>query len=240
MSTFRFKKFDVINERSPMKVNTDGVLLGAWAGVRREDARVLDAGTGTGVIALMAAQRLEEQGSQAHVTGIDIDSASAEEAAANFAASPWADRLQSECIALQDFRSCEDWDLIVSNPPFFDNSLQAPDSRRNVSRHTGVGGSLSYRDLCAFASERLASGGRLAMVLPADQERIVLRTAASFGLYPARITRVRTTPSKCPARMLLELTQARGSIEETCLTIQDGGTYTSDYLALTREFYLFA
>lgn len=240
MSTFKFKRFDVVNERSPMKVNTDGVLLGAWACVRREDANVLDVGTGTGVIALMAAQRLDDAGSCAFVTGIDIDEASSEEASANFAASPWAERLHAECTPLQTFCDTRKWDLIVSNPPFFDNSLQAPDSRRNISRHTGVEGSLSYRDLCAFASERLAAGGRLAMVLPADQERIVLRTAASFGLFPSRITRVRTTPSKTPARMLLELTRERGEKEETCLAIQDGGTYTSDYLALTREFYLFA
>ena len=150
MSVFRFRRFTVENTESAMKVNTDGVLLGALMTLRAADRNCLDVGTGTGTVALMAAQRLYDAGvSDARITAIDIDGPSAREAAANFAGSPWPDMLSSVHSSLGDFKTCPEcalFDHIFSNPPYYDLSLAAPDSRRNTARHTN---SLSYRELAA-------------------------------------------------------------------------------------------
>ena len=145
-SVFRFKRFEVRNERSSMKVNTDGVLLGAAMGLDVSDRRLLDVGTGTGTIAL---------GAECVIDAIDIDQASAEEAAENFSASPWPDMLRASHISLDGFAAaCGDgFDLIFSNPPYFDGSLKNPDARKSAARHSL---SLSYRELIAFAADRLA------------------------------------------------------------------------------------
>ena len=216
MSTFHFKHFDVRNDLSTMKVNTDGVLLGAAVPLSGDETRILDVGTGTGTIALMLAQRLLgvertlPVSSKIQILGIDIDAPSVEEAAANFAASPWAECLRPELVPLQELDRAPRWDLIVSNPPYYDNSLQAPDPRRNAARHTEVGQSLSYRDLVSFAAASLSAGGRLALILPSVEEMPLLRYAASFSLFPKRITSVRTTPSKAPSRMIMVLAGGGG------------------------------
>ena len=127
---FRFKQFAVRQDRCPMKVGTDGVLLGAWAEVRPGDRRMLDVGTGTGLIALMLAQR-----SAAWITAVDIDVECATQAAENFAASPWADRLDAVSVAVQRYDPVEKFDLIVSNPPYYVDSLLSPDEGRNTARH---------------------------------------------------------------------------------------------------------
>ena len=151
MSIFRFKHFSVENTESAMKVNTDGVLLGALMTVRPEDRMCLDIGTGTGTVALMAAQRMSFIGAcsdgACSITGIDIDGASAREAGLNFAASPWPGMLRSLHLSLSDFAGSAEphgFDHIFSNPPYYDLSLSAPDARRNVARHTD---SLSYREI---------------------------------------------------------------------------------------------
>ena len=125
---FRFKQFAVRQDRCPMKVGTDGVLLGAWAEVRPGDRRMLDVGTGTGLIALMLAQR-----SAAWITAVDIDVECATQAAENFAASPWADRLDAVSVAVQRYDPVEKFDLIVSNPPYYVDSLRSPDEGRNTA-----------------------------------------------------------------------------------------------------------
>ena len=159
MGTFRFKLLDVVNERSAMKVNTDGVLLGAAMTVRPSDRRLLDIGTGTGTIALMAAQRMSDLDQPfVSIEAIDMDQVSAEEAAFNFSNSPWADTLRAMNVSLDDYaRSLSDddsFDLIFSNPPYFDDSLQAPQERRNNARQTTPG--LSYREILDFAASRLS------------------------------------------------------------------------------------
>lgn len=127
---FRFKQFAVRQDRCPMKVGTDGVLLGAWAEVRPGDRRMLDVGTGTGLIALMLAQR-----SAARITAVDVDAECATQAAENFAASPWADRLDAVAVAVRRYDPVERFDLIVSNPPYYVDSLLSPDEGRNTARH---------------------------------------------------------------------------------------------------------
>lgn len=300
---FRFKQFSVVNERSAMKVNTDGVLLGVLMTILPEDRNLLDIGTGTGAIALMAAQRLmylsvaqgiscpqtvdavvtpegrcraDEQSispvsSSAsrsamagqnvpiHIDAIDIDEPSATEAASNFRNSPWSDILHAHHASLDDFASlisescvpavpdsgespsgsCPEYDLIFSNPPYFDNALQAPEERRNAARHTATG--LSYREILDFAAEHLTSTGRVAMVLPADTEHDLTRHARMSGLHLHKITRIRTVPRKAPSRIVAEFSRQRTtSPADTILTIQDGGQYTQEYLDLMHEFYLFA
>ena len=246
MGTFRFKKFEVVNERSAMKVNTDGVLLGASMTIRPSDRYLLDVGTGTGTIALMAAQRLEgmltEHASVKMISAIDIDEASATEAASNFTNSPWADRLQAFHSSLDDFSAADGdfrYDLIFSNPPYFEDSLNAPEERRNNARHTSTG--LSYREILDFASQYLAEEGRVSLVLPSDTENALCRHARMNGLHLFRILRIRTVPRKQPSRIIAEFSRMRtDSPEDIVLTIQNEGKYTQEYLSLMQDFYLFA
>ena len=262
-----------------MKVNTDGVLLGAVMTIRPSDRRLLDIGTGTGTIALMAAQRVmgipdqvgddrvkvgddrvkvEDDGVKVGddrvmveddvpggvvIDAIDIDEPSATEAAANFGNSPWAAALKAHLASLEDFavgmHSQPGYDLIFSNPPYFDNALQAPEERRNAARHTSTG--LSYREILDFASVHLTEQGRVALVLPADTERELTRHARMCGLHLYKITRIRTVPRKSPTRIIAEFSRQRtDSPEDIILTIQNEGQYTQEYLSLTKEFYLFA
>ena len=246
MGTFRFKKFEVVNERSAMKVNTDGVLLGASMTIRPSDRYLLDIGTGTGTIALMAAQRLEgmqtEHASVKMISAIDIDEASATEAAANFTNSPWTACLQAFHSSLDDFSAADGdfkYDLIFSNPPYFEDSLNAPEERRNNARHTSTG--LSYREILDFASQHLSEEGRVSVVLPSDTENALCRHARMNGLHLFRILRIRTVPRKQPSRIIAEFSRMRtDSPEDVILTIQNEGKYTQEYLSLMQDFYLFA
>lgn len=228
-----------------MKVNTDGVLLGASMSLRPSDRRLLDIGTGTGTIALMAAQRLEELSDlkDCRIEAIDIDEVSAEEASLNFERSPWAESLFAKALPLDEFAqslAAEDrFDLIFSNPPYFEDSLLAPEQRRCNARHTANG--LSYREIIDFASQKLTPDGRLALVLPADQEHDLLRHARMNGLFLFRILRVRTVERKLPSRIVVEFSRNRvDSIVDEILTIQKEGRYSHEYLSLMHGFYLFA
>ena len=253
MGVFRFKKFNVVNERSAMKVNTDGVLLGAAMTIMPSDRRLLDIGTGTGTIALMAAQRVVGEilglagndGAQAVIEvvidAIDIDEPSAAEAAMNFGQSPWAGNLCAHNMSLEEFAQTLDakYDLIFSNPPYFEDSLTAPDERKSTARHTSDG--LSYRDIFEFAKVRLAGNGRVSFVLPADQEAALCRYGRMCGLHLFRILRIRTVPRKAPSRIVAEFSFERnGEVQDEILTIQNEGQYTQEYLSLTKDFYLFA
>ena len=221
-----------------MKVNTDGVLLGAAMMITPQDGRMLDIGTGTGTIALMAAQR---SGGSAQIDAIDIDEPSVTEAAMNFRQSPWADKLRAYNLPLDQFaaETSEKYDLIFSNPPYFEDSLTAPDERKSTARHTSDG--LSYRDIFEFAKERLTEEGRVSFVLPADQEAALCRYGRMCGLHLFRILRIRTVPRKAPSRIIAEFSRNRVEApEDTVLTIQNEGQYTQEYLSLTKDFYLFA
>lgn len=250
MGVFRFKRFEVVNERSAMKVNTDGVLLGAAMTINSSDRVLLDIGTGTGTIALMAAQRFldfarndNEGARKLTVHAIDIDAISAEEAAMNFSNSPWSEHLQAHTASLDEYAASleegDTFDLIFSNPPYFDDSLGAPEQRRNTARHTSTG--LSYREILDFAAVRLSDHGRVAMVLPSDVEPALLRHARMNGLHLFRILRVRTVERKQPSRIIAEFSRTRcDAPEDEILTIQKEGRYSHEYLALTHGFYLFA
>ena len=208
-----------------MKVGTDGVLLGAWATVSPEDRLALDVGTGTGVIALMLAQR----SAGLEIIGIDIDEAAADEAAANFAASPWADRLTARAVSLQVFSGSE-FDLIVSNPPFFSASLKAPDAQRCTARHNDT---LPPADLIQAARRLLSPSGRLSVIYPPEEARAFVMESESAGLYLSRLTRVISVAGQPPKRHLMEFSRTPAQPLFTDLVIG-----SPEYRSLTGDFYL--
>ena len=258
MSEFRFKQFSVRNTDSALKVGTDAVLLGSLMTVHPGERRLLDIGTGTGVVALMAAQRLvgstmaasaaqrladstisataDAGAAYPEIIGIEIDGPSAEEARLNFEGSPWAGMLEARHCSLQDFRSPGEFDLIFSNPPYFDESLRKPDRRESRARHTE---SLSYREVLAFAREQLAPEGLVAMILPAESETAVRRCAAGFDLNLSRIVRIRTTQRKPPRRVVVEFSRLRGQIREEELTMQNQDGFTEEYRRIAGAFLLY-
>ncbi len=254
MSIFRFRKFSVDSGDCAMKVGTDAVILGAAVTLpdNRGKIQVLDAGCGSGVIGLMVAQRLEAAGFREYdVTGVEIDGLAAEQAGRNFAASPWNRYLKCLNVSMLGFTPETAYDLIVSNPPYYDDSLLPPDSRRSTARHTGSG-AFGYPQLLEFTSEHLRANGILALILPHQELARLLRLAASYGLHATRLLHVRTTPSKEPSRLVAEFTSDAASGKaagmtpvEEYLTIQDAArfpqnknSWTDEYLALTQEFYL--
>lgn len=230
-----------------MKVNTDGVLLGASMTLTPTDRRLLDIGTGTGTIALMAAQRLSELSDApadrpVSIHAIDIDEPSAEEAAGNFRNSPWPYMLHARNASLDEYASSDEgmaYDLIFSNPPYFEESLNAPEQRRNSARHASAG--LSYREILDFASRRLSEEGRVSLVLPYETEAALCRHARMDGLHLFRIVHVKTVPRKEPSRIIAEFSRRRvDTVHEETLIIQNEGKYTEMYLSLMHDFYLFA
>lgn len=245
MGRFFFKKFAVTQEKSAMKVNTDGVLLGAWCSLPSADGldesfKVMDVGTGTGVIALMVAQRLVTSGVEARITGIDPDSPSAEEAGDNFRESPWCDNLESLPLSLREFllSSTMKMDLIVSNPPYFNNSLKAPCSRRSNARHTD---NLSFNELVDCSADLISERGALSVILPIEAEREFVTIACAKGFFMVRICRVSTIEGDAPKRVMLEFSRvSRGLINEERLSVQKSpnGLFSDDYRKLTSDFYL--
>jgi tRNA1Val (adenine37-N6)-methyltransferase len=255
MSVFRFKHFEVRNELSAMKVNTDGVLLGAVTEVFPQDRNVLDVGTGTGTVALMIAQRLQavaENGAW-HVLGIDIDAPSATEASCNFQHSPWSAHLVAQRTGLQSFASNaqlpeDGYDLIVSNPPYYDNSLKSPESRRNSARHTGdpedPAGTevLSYREILEYSSEALSARGRISVILPSDQEKPLLRYAGMCGFVPWKMLRIKSVDRKPVSRLIVQLIRKGCSagfpVEESLTLLDEKGKRTSQHASLVTDYYL--
>lgn len=229
---FTFKRFRIHHDLSSMKVGTDGVLLGAWADVARA-SRILDVGCGCGLIAIMAAQR-----SAAHVTGVDIDAPSAAQAAANAAASPFAGRIGIVCTDVRTFCPDERFDCILSNPPFFDESLLPPDPVRASARHTSA---LSFAALVEAACRLMAPRATLQVIVPATARTAFLTEASARGLWLVRRTDVVTVPGKAPKRTLLHLSSGRPdeapAVDELPLCGRDGRR-SPEYDRLTHDFYL--
>ena len=228
---FKFKQFTVFHDRCAMRVGTDGVLLGAWASVEGV-RRVLDVGTGSGLIALQVAQRSPE----ARVVALEIDPEAAAQARENVERSPWAARVE---VVHGDFGSyvpVGNFDLIVSNPPYFVDALRSPDARRRMARHTEE---LDYPLLFRRSLDMLARGGRLAVIIPTEVEKLALESAFACGWYVGRRTNVHTKPGKKCRRLLLEFVAGPAMCVSTDLYIeQAGGGYSEEYARLTGEFYL--
>ncbi len=229
---FSFKQFTVRHDRCAMKVGTDGVLLGAWADVSAA-RRVLDIGTGTGLIALMIAQRCAD----ARITAIDIDSDAVGQARENVSASPWADRIVVEQHDLNLYGTDGRFDLIVSNPPYFNDSLKCPDAQRSAARHTD---GLTFHTLIERAVALLAKDGRFAVIIPTDGMSLFLEIASGHGLHLRRRTLVRTKPGAIPKRVLLSfgLSSEIATVEDELVIELERHVYSEEYIALTREFYL--
>lgn len=215
-----------------MKVGTDGVLLGAWVAVGESDRRILDIGTGTGVIALMMAQRA----AGAHVTAVEIDAPSAADARDNAAASPWSGRVEVVECDIADYDTDERYDLILTNPPYFSESLLPPDRGRAAARHTD---SLPFDTLAGSAVRLLASQGRFALILPTEAALRFRSIAVGRGLYPRRIAEVWSTPRSGAIRMLAEYGREPLAAPPAAerIVIDDGG-FTEQYRGLTKDFYL--
>ena len=227
---FSFKQFAIRQERCAMKVGTDGVLLGAWAPECIAGGRILDIGTGTGVMAIMAAQR----NPSARIVGVEIDEMSALQARENAEASPWADRVEIVNADIRSYEAAAPFDLVISNPPYFVDSLKSPDSGRTTARHTV---SLDFGELMSAVERLLAPDGLFAVIVPAEAAS---RVVASGRLALRRRCDVRSKPSAGPIRTMMEFAAGYcGAPEFSELTIGDGkGGYTAEYVALTRDFYL--
>ena len=232
---FRFKRFTVRNSDSALKVGTDAVLLGSIMTIPTPCRTSLDIGTGTGVIALMAAQRTEDRAEPCLITGIDIDPPSAREAELNFASSPWSDRLEAGCIALQEFRTEGQFDHIFSNPPYYDRSLRNPEKRVSRARHSD---SLDFDELLSHSRRLLAPQGILSVIVPCEYLTDLSRRAASYGLYPFRCVKIRTTEKKNPKRAVVEFATERKELDTEELTMTRGGAWTPEYTHYVDDFYL--
>ena len=227
---FKFKQFTIHHDRCAMKVGTDGVLLGAWANVQNIK-NVLDVGTGSGLIALMLAQRNRNM----LIDAIDIDSSAVEQAGENVIKSPFFSQIRCFNTSLQDYaRNCnQKYDLIVSNPPYFEQSLKSPQKNRSIARHTD---SLSVNELIRISSELLSSDGRLAVIYPFEYKDYLLE---QDNLYATRVTNVYPVPGSLPKRVLIELSKQKYSLEENDLLIEkERHVYSDEFIGLTKDYYL--
>ena len=258
---FTFRQFVVHDDRCAMKVGTDGVLLGAWARLaaaderpqtagseshaapienRRATIRVLDVGTGCGLVALLLAQRFPE----AHLVALEIDPLAAEQAAENVTHSPFARQIDVHCVDFLDENRCASlvdvaaFDAIVSNPPFFEETLLAPDALRAQARHTSTG--LTFARLTARAARLLRPGGSLEVIVPKSAQDRFHAAAADSGCSLIRVTDVQTVARKAPKRVLLHFVKgaAPAHVERDTLILMCDGQRSAQYTELCREFYL--
>jgi tRNA1Val (adenine37-N6)-methyltransferase len=230
---FRFKQFSVEDQLSSMRVGHDAVLLGTWTEVTN-DRRILEVGTGCGVIALMIAQR-----SEAMITAIDVHHPSILQSTENFAGSPWVDRLSAVLMTVQDYAvSCKlKFDHIISNPPFFRNALKSPVIQRNISKHENL---LPFEELLDAASALCSEHGKLSLVLPLSESKIFIGLANEKGLHLRRSMEVRPKSGKAANRVLMEFSfrQDQPSQPETLTVRNEDNSYTREYISFTDQYYL--
>ena len=232
-SYFKFKQFVVEQGRCAMKVGTDGVLLGAWVKLP-DDGEIMDLGTGTGLIALMMAQR-----TKAHILCVDISEKACEQAMENISLSPWPDRMT---VLNQDVKSLgeayrETFDCIVSNPPYFQENVKCPGKLRNTARHTDE---LNFNELTSTSAFLLKDEGTLSVVLPADVASEFIAEASSCRLFLSRQTWIHTKPGAQPKRVLMTFIKKQvTSSEVTHMTIHEvDHSFSEDYKNLTKDYYL--
>jgi tRNA1Val (adenine37-N6)-methyltransferase len=230
-SIFQFKKFAIQQERCAMKVGTDGVLLGAWVRVPNE-GKILDIGTGTGLIALMMAQRTD-----AFIDAIDIDFSAFEQASENVQSSPWNDHVRVLHSSLNDFKPGYRYDLIVSNPPYFIDSYAASDEARNLARSASA--SLSYEDLLFGVGRLLTNTGKFSAILPYKEGQYFRELAEQSGLICIKLSKVKTGRDKPFKRVLMEFSRREEEFQEEELVIHfDNREFTEEYKKLTSDYYM--
>ena len=232
---FTFKQFAIEQDRCAMKIGTDGVLLGAWAPIDNHPFSILDIGTGTGIIALMLAQRSAAQ----QIDALEIDEAAYEHATDNFENSPWNDRLFCFHAGLDEFieEPEEEYDLIVSNPPFYSEDYKTENESRDLARFQDA---MPFEQLLEAADLLLSEHGIFTVIIPFKEEENFIALANEFELYPLKITRVKGTPTTEIKRSLLAFSRN----ETTDLPIDElvietaRHVYTQEYIGLTKDFYL--
>jgi tRNA1Val (adenine37-N6)-methyltransferase len=238
MTPFRFKQFAIQQDRCAMKVGTDGILLGAWA-LAQTPTHILDIGTGTGLIALMLAQRFPN----ANVHAVEFEPSACQQAAENFANSPWASRLQAPCADISDWSRLPNhsgkYSLIVSNPPWFVDSLKPPLESRALARHTP---SLSSADLISAVRRLITPGGDFCIILPAEQRDAFVGLASQGDLHCSRCCHVLPNAGKPAKRVLLQFCPSppSSSYERSVLIVESETrhAYSAEFMQLTRDFYL--
>ena len=239
-SYFDFKQFSIRQDRCAMKVGTDGVLLGAWcrltatadASPMTSAPRILDIGAGTGLISLMLAQRYPE----ALIDAVEIDAEAASQCQENFDASPWSNRLHIYTTSLQEHQTDTEYDLIVTNPPFYNATLKPADEGRAIARHFD---SLPTAEIIRFACAHLSPSGTLALIYPPQYETSLMTEFARSDLSLTRLCNFITREGKPAKRRLIQLSRRAQPIESESLIIRDvDNIYTPQYIALTEPFYL--
>lgn len=229
---FQFKQFKVSHINSTMKVGTDAVLLGAWIDIT-DSISILDVGTGCGVISLMLAQR----NSIVRIMAIDIDDSSVKEATKNFINSPWSERLDCLNTSLQEFSSDIKFDHIVSNPPFFLDGTLSPAKSRYAARHTIK---LSYNDLLSNTTRLLKSGGKLSIIIPSEQEQMIIAIAKSSGLKVCRLLNFIPKKGMKSERSIITFLKSETEIvteRKEMIHYTEQNQWSEDYINLTRNFY---
>ena len=232
---FQFKQFSVKQDRTAMKIGTDGVLLGAWTPLENNPFSILDIGTGTGIIALMLAQRSAAE----QIDALEIDEDAYEQATDNFENSPWNDRLFCFHAGLDEFveEPEDEYDLIVSNPPFYSEDYKSNNDQRDLARFQDA---MPFEDLIEAAALLLSENGIFSVIIPFKEEEKFLALANEYELFPLKITRIKGTPTSETKRSLL----AFGRNETPNFPIDEliietaRHIYTPEYIALTKDFYL--
>ncbi len=237
MLPFHFKEFVVNQAKTAMKVGTDGVLLGAWCSVDNYPDSILDIGAGTGIIALMLAQRSDAM----TIDAVEVDENAYEQTVENFEQSDWGDRLYGYNTTFTEFANEiaeeeESYDLIVSNPPFYQDMFESADAARNKARFTS---SLSFEDLIVGVSKIISANGKFAVILPFKEEVGFIHLAKQHRLVLNRICRVQGNVSAEIKRSLLEFSFHQSDIIEEHLIVEiERHVYTQEYINLTKDFYL--
>lgn len=230
--SFRFKRFTIQQDRCALKVGTDGVLFGAWVD-HRDARRILDIGTGTGVLALIAAQR----NAQATIDAVEIDDASAEQAAENVAASPWADRVRVHRMDVRRMHADEPFDLIICNPPYYEGYSRSSDERTGLAKHSNE---LVFSELMDSVDRLLHREGRFAVIVPLNRVADLLKEADRIPLSARKRCTVRYVAHRPAKRVLIEFGRNKGPLQEEELTVEATGPfdYTQEYRALIGDLML--
>ena len=231
---FKFKQFEVQQDKCAMKIGTDGVLLGAWATTKHQPFAILDIGAGTGVVALMLAQRCNAE----IIDAIEIEGNAYEQCVTNFENSPWADRVFCYHASLAEFVDEIDdkYDLIVSNPPFFTNAFKSEKETRDLARYEDA---LPFEELILGASKLLENTGKFVVIIPFSEEENFIKLARRYQLFTNNIIHVKGTPNSEIKRSLIEFSFIKSEVSIKDLVIETKRHhYTQDYINLTKEFYL--
>jgi tRNA1Val (adenine37-N6)-methyltransferase len=235
MSIFQFKHFSVNQDQTAMKIGTDGVLLGAWTPIENNPKSVLDIGTGTGIIALILAQRSEAE----QIDALEIDESAYEQAVENFENSPWGDRLFCFHAGLDEFVDDpeDEYDLIVSNPPFFSEDYRSANEQRDLARFQEA---MPFEEIVEAADLLLSENGIFSVIIPFNEEVRFIELCAEVELFPIKITRVKGTKNTKIVRSLLAFKRYELSVltaDELVIEISRH-EYTPEYISLTKDFYL--